>query len=164
MTYPSLSQLCAIRRKLLGGEPSHSSCGSHLVDRILRTDIEAGAVDGAISVPLYTLMRLVACEWSGGMQEVEGINSIVQKVASRAPRISLALLDARVAARKYLGICRFALQTDRLPNNSHRMHLDRFSACPACCRPIGTSPRLLGPARLSQNKFYFPPPPVSPVE
>ena len=38
------------------------------------------------------------------MQELEGVNGILQKIATRAPRISLGLLDARVAVRKYLGM------------------------------------------------------------
>lgn len=38
------------------------------------------------------------------MQELEGVNGVLQKIATRAPRISLGLLDARVGVRKYLGM------------------------------------------------------------
>jgi hypothetical protein len=55
-------------------------------------------------VPLYTLMRLVALRWHAHVQEIEGINNIIQAMTRQAPRISLALLDARVGTRKYIGL------------------------------------------------------------
>ena len=49
-------------------------------------------------------MRLVALRWMPSVQEIEGINNIIQGFARRAPRISLPLLDARVGVRKYIGL------------------------------------------------------------
>ena len=61
---------------------------------------------------MFTMIRLVATQWRGDMQEIESINSVLQKVAARAPNISLALLDARVAVRTALGMG-FAAQSKK---------------------------------------------------
>ena len=51
-------------------------------------------------------MSLRAC--GGVTYNIEGVNTIVQMVARKAPATSLPLLDARVANRKRLGLGREA--------------------------------------------------------
>eukprot|EP00959_Pyramimonas_sp_CCMP1952_P342793 7181455-Pyramimonas_sp.AAC.1 len=49
-------------------------------------------------------MRLVASKWQANAARIEGLNNLILAACSRAPRISLPLLDARVAIRKEVGL------------------------------------------------------------
>ena len=49
-------------------------------------------------------LSLVTTTWKMDVQEIEGVNNLLQSVARKCPNISLALLDARVALRKLLGL------------------------------------------------------------
>eukprot|EP00959_Pyramimonas_sp_CCMP1952_P452376 9466477-Pyramimonas_sp.AAC.1 len=59
----------------------------------------SGLLSPRLRAPIYAL----ACQWKGHTFEIEGMNKIVQHCCSQAPKISLPLLDARVALRKELG-------------------------------------------------------------
>ena len=55
---------------------------------------------GRISTAVYAPFRLLAVSWQGDVQEIEGINNMIQMVCTRSPHIKLPLVDARVANRK----------------------------------------------------------------
>jgi len=59
---------------------------------------------GMCPLSLYCPLRLLACEWKADVQELEGVNNMVEMACSIAPGISQALLDARVANRKDVGM------------------------------------------------------------
>jgi hypothetical protein len=83
---------------------AHLNIYIYVCRRLFHDEIKAGADDGRCANTLYSMMRLVAIHWCPEMQEVEGINGVLQRVATRAPHISLCLLDARVAVRKTMGM------------------------------------------------------------
>ena len=62
------------------------------------------ASDGAVDMQLYALIRCVAVVWRADTQELEGIMNLIQIGCTRASRISLALLDARVSSIKDAGV------------------------------------------------------------
>jgi hypothetical protein len=74
------------------------------VKQLFPADIANGANTGKVSLALYSAMRLIALKFKIDVQEIEGINNVIQQVAKKAPRITLPVLDARVALRKMLGI------------------------------------------------------------
>ena len=51
---------------------------------------------------VYAMFRLVAILWMADQQEIEGVMSMIQAAAAAAPRITQAVLDARVGVRKRL--------------------------------------------------------------
>ncbi len=53
---------------------------------------------------LYLLVNIICCSWAPDVQEIEGVNNIIQSVCRRAPGIRLPLLDARVSVRKCVGL------------------------------------------------------------
>lgn len=93
-------ELC---QRLVRTDDSKLHITAKKIKMLFGPDICQGARDGTISQPLYAALRLVCMKWRVDVQEIEGINNIIQVIASRAPRISLPLLDARVAIRKMLG-------------------------------------------------------------
>ena len=74
------------------------------IKTLFREDMREAARTGKISNVLYILFRLVSIRWHGHVQEIEGINNIIQQCCTRAPRIDLPLLDARVAIRQFIGL------------------------------------------------------------
>ena len=71
-----------------------------------RFDFEHAAATGQIPKVLYHYVTLLATLWNADVQEIEGINSLVKLQCKKAPRISLAVLDARIHLTKYLGLGR----------------------------------------------------------
>ena len=60
---------------------------------------------GAICITLFVVMRFVACNWRADTSEMESIMNLIS-IATRmgSSQISLALVDARVASVKALGL------------------------------------------------------------
>ena len=102
------TQFCPDRQRICerlldrADEPLHPAALK--IKLAFRDDVHECARTGRLRAPLYSLMRLVSLRWHAHVQDIEGINNIIQSVARRAPRISLPLLDARVAIRKYIGL------------------------------------------------------------
>ena len=71
---------------------------------MFHSDLRSSSQTGMCSVVLFNIFRMISWLWQGDQQEIESTNNILQSVVSRAPRISLPLLDARAAIRKFLGI------------------------------------------------------------
>ena len=67
-------------------------------------------ITGMVPCYLYGIFYVIASMWRCDVQDIEGMNNILQMVARKAPAISLPLLDARVANRKRLGLGRKADQ------------------------------------------------------
>ena len=72
--------------------------------QLFRAELANVAQTGKCPICLYWAMRLVALYWRADVQEIEGINSLIELACRRAPRISLPLVDARVGLRKDLGL------------------------------------------------------------
>ena len=71
---------------------------------LFRQSLKYCAATGKCCMPLYTFMRMVSLNWDPDSQEIESVNSVLQAIVKRCPHISLAVLDARVAIRKQLGL------------------------------------------------------------
>ena len=69
-------------------------------------DICICATTGTICAALYTIIRVLVLHWNGDVQEIEGINSIIKSICTLCPRVSLAVLDARIGTLKQLGLGR----------------------------------------------------------
>lgn len=77
---------------------------ARIMKRLFREELKDCAMEGTISMCLYAPMRLLALSWRADTQEIEGVNNLISMATDRAPKISLALLDARVATRKDVGL------------------------------------------------------------
>ncbi|CAK0883579.1 unnamed protein product, partial [Prorocentrum cordatum] len=99
---------CAKRRDLARelltpADPKALHITAATIVRLFKPELEA-LRSGTLSTCLYAPMRMVCEQWRCDTQEIEGINNMLQVVCQRAPRISLALLDARIGLRKEYGL------------------------------------------------------------
>lgn len=67
-------------------------------------DLEEASLRGTTSLALHTFIRCVGAVMHADVQECEGVNSLIKAINSRARNLSLVLLDARVRAKKALGL------------------------------------------------------------
>ena len=75
------------------------------IKTVMRRELEhIVATNGCCTMVVYTAFRLLSMWWRADVQEIEGLNSIIKWILRNSPSISLALLDARVANSKSLGL------------------------------------------------------------
>ena len=103
------ADVCCNRRKeicqwMLDTDDLNLHLVARKVKKIFHDEVVQGAESGTVGMQLWTAIRLVVVKWRPDVQEVEGINNIIQQVVRAAPRVTLPLLDARVGLRKMLGM------------------------------------------------------------
>ena len=64
----------------------------------------AAAQTGQIHTDIYAFWYQVSCQLVGDVQDMEGINNLIQVALGRAPRMLLATVSARVNIRKALSL------------------------------------------------------------
>ncbi|CAK0867961.1 unnamed protein product, partial [Prorocentrum cordatum] len=103
-------QPCVERQRLAAElmdctDPASLRISAATVRKLFGPELKEAATNGGrISMVVYAPFRVAAETWRSDTQEIEGINNILQVGADRAPRISLALLDARACIRKECGL------------------------------------------------------------
>ena len=83
------------------------SAGEHDLDQtsskiraIFHRELMEAQGNGCLHPNLWRLLRQVATHWTLDTAEIEGVNSIIKTVSSRAPYIGWTLMSARIANKK----------------------------------------------------------------
>ena len=71
---------------------------------LFQESIQQGKESGTICSELFILISMICSIWTGDVQRIEGVNSIIKFRCKRFKRVSLPLLDARVCLIKHLGL------------------------------------------------------------
>ena len=73
------------------------------VKYLLLPMISDGAATGVVRMDFYYFWLSVAQRWPACVSAIEGVDTMIQVEAFKAPAAGLALIDARVAIRKEFG-------------------------------------------------------------
>ena len=93
---------CKLARFLLESDDSSLHITGRKFKAVFRRELRDCASNaGRVSTAMYTAMRYIACHWTADTQEIEGIMNLIKIASDKgSSRISLALVDARVATIK----------------------------------------------------------------
>ena len=59
---------------------------------------------GTLCLDLWVIIWSICVRWCPDVQEIEGVNNIIQQLCNTCPHIALPLVDARVALTKQIGL------------------------------------------------------------
>ena len=100
--------VCESRRMLCQTLMSTSNDLLHItalkVKWCFAAELTHSAQFGTLCLDLWVIIWSICVSWRPDVQEIEGVNNVIQQLCNKCPHIALPLVDARVALCKQIGL------------------------------------------------------------
>ena len=92
-----------VAREILAKDPADLEANALKVRNLCPHDLQQAKETGTCGLKLYSISKTIAYKAIANIEELEGLNNLIKLQGTRAPNISLELLDARMCTKKRLG-------------------------------------------------------------